>query len=285
MAASQRVEMKAGGVDAPYVHHRCDFRSRFSLVYACAEDVLPLLEELCLLCHASAAAKTKEQRASTAQKLQEIIRVGGCWAWEAGGAPREGLHPLPVSRLGACSHRPRPLPPHVQGHEEAEAFNPGWLEDEESVVVEAAASAVSPLAAQPGRAVLTQRAVYFQPFNLQWSAPLQAYALGRVVALAPRVYQLEDLGLEVFFSARHSLYLAFRSARDRDAFRAALAAQPAVQLEKMRSREQWTRDWVHGRIRWVRGAGARGVAGCSGAGHAGRLQRTSRVQRSMWAAR
>ena len=127
------------------------------------------------------------------------------------------------------------------------------------MVVEAAAAAVAPLAAQPGRAVLTQRRIYFQPFNLAASAPIQAYPLGRVVAVAPRTYQLDDRGLEVFFSPRHSLYLAFRRGSDRDAFQRALMAQPELRLERMRSREQWTRDWVNGRIRC--GAGDRGRGG------------------------
>ncbi|KAL4452133.1 hypothetical protein ABPG75_007795 [Micractinium tetrahymenae] len=209
-AASTRVDMRAGGVDAPYAHHQGDYRFRFSLVYASLEDVLPLVEELLLLAHAATATGgSRAARAEAAQKLAQII----------------------------------------QEHEEAERFNPGWLEEEESVVAEAPASAVTPLAAQPGRAVLTQHRLYFQPFNASvCAAPLQAYALSKVVAVAARVYQLEGLGLEVFFSSRHSLYLAFRSPADRDAFQAALMQQPALQLERMRSREQWTRDWVNGRI-------------------------------------
>ncbi|KAI3438042.1 hypothetical protein D9Q98_000485 [Chlorella vulgaris] len=208
VCASQRVDMTAGPRATPYQQHAGSFRFRFSLVYACLEDVLPVVEELCLLAHAAGAAHSKEERVAAAQKLQDIIKA----------------------------------------HEERELFNPGWLDDEESVVVEAVASAVSPLAAQPGRAVLTQQRIYFQPFNLQSAAPIQAYSLARVVAVARRVYQLEDLGLEVFFSSRHSIYLAFRATADRNAFQRALAAQPSVQLERMRSREQWTRDWVHGRI-------------------------------------
>lgn len=123
------------------------------------------------------------------------------------------------------------------------------------------ASRVSLLAAQPGRVVLSQQRLYFQPFNLAASAPIQAYPLERVVAVAPRVYQLEDLGLEVFFSPRHSLYLAFRTQPDRAAFQRRLMAQPALRLEKMRGLDQWTRDWVAGRIRC-------GGGGCCAAGAA-----------------
>jgi len=54
-----------------------------------------------------------------------------------------------------------------QEHEEAEQFNTGWLEDDdEAVVAEAPAARVSRLAAPPGRVVLSQRRIYFQPFNL-----------------------------------------------------------------------------------------------------------------------
>lgn len=76
-AASTRVDMRAGGIDAPYVHHKGDFHLRFSLVYASLEDVLPPLEELLLLAHAAAAAGgTRAARAEAAQRLAKIIQVG-----------------------------------------------------------------------------------------------------------------------------------------------------------------------------------------------------------------
>lgn len=76
-AASTRVDMRAGGVDAPYAHHRGEFRFRFSLVYASLEDVVPLVEELLLLAHAAAArGGTRAARAEAAQRLAQIIQVG-----------------------------------------------------------------------------------------------------------------------------------------------------------------------------------------------------------------
>ena len=42
--------------------------------------------------------------------------------------------------------------------------------------------------------------------------------------------QLEDLGLELFFSGRSSLYLTFRCPADRNAFAASLRAQPALKV-------------------------------------------------------
>jgi hypothetical protein len=72
VAASLRVEMRAHNTDGPYVQRRCDFRARFSLQYASADDVLPLVEELCLLAH---KGDGKDQRAEAAAQLQQIIQV------------------------------------------------------------------------------------------------------------------------------------------------------------------------------------------------------------------
>ena len=39
----------------------------------------------------------------------------------------------------------------------------------------------------------------------------------QVLSLMRRTYLLEDVGLELFFAGRHSLYLTFRSSADRNA--------------------------------------------------------------------
>lgn len=346
IAASTRVDMRVGNTDAPYLMRRGDFRLRFSLVYASAEDVLPLVsagcasvprlhwfvlkvgwqqagvsfhrlagcgcgggvggvcsriagvcnkssliqhqvEELLLLAHRG--GETKASRAEAAAQLADIVQVrsgrsarlaaagsAACRCYVDGvqssmAGCREALHdPAAPHDASVCLNHPAvhlhclpATPAAPQEFEEAERFNAGWLEEEESVVAEAPASAVSPLAAQPGRAVLTQQRLYFQPFSAGVAAaPLQAFQLSKVVAVSPRVYQLEDLGLEVFFSSRHSLYLAFRAPPDRARFHRLLMAQPALQLDRMRSREQWTRDWVGGRIRW----GGQRPAGHGGGG-------------------
>ena len=68
-----------------------------------------------------------------------------------------------------------------QAHEAGERFNPGWLEDDaERVLLEQVGSCVTPLCAQPGRVVLTQARIYFQPFNVVSNAPIQTYQLDKV---------------------------------------------------------------------------------------------------------
>jgi hypothetical protein len=70
----------------------------------------------------------------------------------------------------------------IAAHEAGERFNPGWLEEDESVELEAGASRISPLTAQPGRVVLTQAHIYFQSYNVVSEAPVQAYELNKVRA-------------------------------------------------------------------------------------------------------
>eukprot|EP00884_Botryococcus_braunii_P012576 jgi/Botrbrau1/21319/Bobra.0184s0029.2 len=137
----------------------------------------------------------------------------------------------------------------IKEHEENEHFNPGWLEEEEErSELEVVGACVTPLCAHPGRVVITQCRVYFQPFNVVSNSPIQSYNLNKVQAIAQRVWQLEDTGLELFFGGRSSLYLTLKTKAVRDRVEAVLRRQPAVRLEKRKTRRSWTNDWVAGKV-------------------------------------
>jgi hypothetical protein len=53
-------------------HVQGQFQFRFSLVYTSLEEVLPAIEELCILAQQDG---TKEQRAAAKERLGEIIQV------------------------------------------------------------------------------------------------------------------------------------------------------------------------------------------------------------------
>lgn len=55
----------------------------------------------------------------------------------------------------------------------------------------------------------------------------------QVLFVMRRVYQLEDLGVEVFFPGRASLYLTFKTTAHRERFIKLLMQQPNLQLEHM----------------------------------------------------
>ena len=73
-------------------------------------------------------------------------------------------------------------------------------------------------------------------------------ACKQIVAIMPRRYQLQELGLEIFFTGHGSLFLTFRSKRACNDCLRTLQGLPAVQLQKFRSSKKWTKDWVNGKV-------------------------------------
>lgn len=55
------------------------------------------------------------------------------------------------------------------------------------MVLEAVGNCITALCTQPGRVVLTQFRIYFQPFNVVSNAPIQTYQLDKVRGLSSAV--------------------------------------------------------------------------------------------------
>jgi factor associated with neutral sphingomyelinase activation len=93
---------------------------------------------------------------------------------------------------------------------------------------------VSPLLIQPGFIVLSQENIYFQPYScLPASAETQKWSLDNVnVKYGKRKFQLKNVALEVFFdekvTAESSVFVAFESTEDRNAFQRALIEKTKV---------------------------------------------------------
>jgi factor associated with neutral sphingomyelinase activation len=74
------------------------------------------------------------------------------------------------------------------------------LDLSEQVLLDCPAAQVTPLVREPGRLVLTQARVYFQPLhNLTDSSPVRSQPYCNVVAVARRRHALRPTGMEVFF--------------------------------------------------------------------------------------
>lgn len=69
----------------------------------------------------------------------------------------------------------------------------------EVAAMELVANRVSPLVSHPGRVVATRKHLYFQPFNVVSSSPVQIFELADIDAVMPRTFNLEPVGLEIFF--------------------------------------------------------------------------------------
>lgn len=59
---------------------------------------------------------------------------------------------------------------------------------------------MTPLVREPGRLVITQSRLYFQPlYNLNNDSPVRSHPLTVLLAVARRRHSLRHIGVEVFF--------------------------------------------------------------------------------------
>jgi factor associated with neutral sphingomyelinase activation len=143
------------------------------------------------------------------------------------------------------------------------------------------ASQVTPLVETPGRVMLTNLRIYFQPVHNITTVPVQRYALADVVRVYKRRYTMRDVGLEVFFGSQRvgslgataaagaaaddaaagsrrlvdevtpfqeSIYLSFKSVAQRDEFYDALVALPVVREHAATDLGQLMGRWRRGEI-------------------------------------
>ena len=78
---------------------------------------------------------------------------------------------------------------------------------------------LSPLQAQPGCSIVTDRHVYFQPASSVMSGvaePAKAFAICDIVATARRYHGLRDCALELYLSSGASVLLAYETKRERE---------------------------------------------------------------------
>ncbi|KNC73531.1 hypothetical protein SARC_13909, partial [Sphaeroforma arctica JP610] len=118
----------------------------------------------------------------------------------------------------------------------------------EDIVVSVNVEQVSALTTNPGRLVLTNAMLYFQPFNNIHADPVQKYKLGDLVNLVNRRYLLKEKGLELFFMLSKSLFFSFEAQNDRDRFVVLLSRQPSVTRLEPSNRENMIQKWQDGEI-------------------------------------
>lgn len=70
----------------------------------------------------------------------------------------------------------------------------------EKISLDLPAAQVMPLVREPGRLVITQAHLYFQPlFNLNDDSPVRLQPLSSIISVAMRRHALRQIGLEIFF--------------------------------------------------------------------------------------
>ncbi|KAK3925480.1 Protein FAN [Frankliniella fusca] len=127
-------------------------------------------------------------------------------------------------------------------------FDALWLEDlYETHVIETQGSKISPLVVNPGHILLTDSALYYQPFNNIETQPVLKVRLADMRSVVRRRFLLQPVGLEVHCrdgSVPH-LFLALKSAKERDELYEGIMSQSSVKLDDLQQ-EAVTLQWQHG---------------------------------------
>jgi len=156
-------------------------------------------------------------------------------------------HMLLLSRL-PVQERKRMQQDFLSRMEEEQRFNVGFLlaPGFERVILEMPVMLVGALTKEPGKFVLSDQRLYFQPLhNISGGEPVMSVGLGDIAAVARRRSGLKELGVEMFFGEKRkkrlgkgwrssSVFFVFRSKSDRDEAIARLLDQE-VMREKSKS--------------------------------------------------
>jgi factor associated with neutral sphingomyelinase activation len=91
-------------------------------------------------------------------------------------------------------------------------FDVTWLEDfREQQLYETNGVRVTPLVDTPGRFLLTNSRIYFQPFNNISSKPVKKYQLKNIVRVVKRRHVLKHVGIEIYLKKNSSIFFSFNS--------------------------------------------------------------------------
>ncbi|KAK0098497.1 hypothetical protein PV326_007758 [Microctonus aethiopoides] len=133
------------------------------------------------------------------------------------------------------------------------SFDTSWLEDlYEQVVFEVQANKVLPLIINPGRVLLTNRRIYFQPYNNLDQHPVLKINLNNVKNVIKRRFLLRQVGLEIKSVQPRGnkieyLVLSVKTQEDRDKLYDYLMKQPDLKLETV-PQNQITIQWQNGAL-------------------------------------
>ncbi|XP_025829509.1 protein FAN isoform X2 [Agrilus planipennis] len=129
-------------------------------------------------------------------------------------------------------------------------FDQMWLDLYETTVMETQADKVSPLVVNPGRILLSNIKLYFQPYNNIETYPVLKINLNSIKRLVKRRFLLRQIGLEIYSNENDvvpHLYLSFRTQADRDNLYTTLLQQPELKLKDIQQ-DIMTLQWQNGVI-------------------------------------
>lgn len=130
-------------------------------------------------------------------------------------------------------------------------FDHSWLADvREQITFEGRCQLLTPLVENPGRVVISDKTVYFQPFYSISAHPVERYRRDHILQIVPRRHLLQDVGLEFFFQDSTSILLAFDTPATCQQTMTALqkASPTCVVTATATPLEQSLQSWLNGNM-------------------------------------
>ncbi|VVC46047.1 Hypothetical protein CINCED_3A020452 [Cinara cedri] len=133
------------------------------------------------------------------------------------------------------------------GRQKLITFDHTWLEVGENVLLEVICQKITPLSLNPGRIIMTNLHVYFQPFNNIEKTLYIKIKLSEIKQIIKRRFLLQQVGLEFEYEINSQLYLTFKNTEIRDSLYNNLINQSNIKIDK-REKSIMTLKWQNGTI-------------------------------------
>ncbi|KAM9976678.1 hypothetical protein ACTFIR_010522 [Dictyostelium discoideum] len=115
-------------------------------------------------------------------------------------------------------------------------------------ILELKCSKISPLVENPGRLLITNARLYFQPMNNIEENRLKNYSLQSIIRVLQRRHSLREIGLELFFDDGSSLFLKFNNTITRNQVYDLLVKHLCTNIMHINEQANYLLKWQNGII-------------------------------------
>lgn len=137
----------------------------------------------------------------------------------------------------------------IEERESSALFDASWLTDiNERQLLELTGARVTPLVVNPGRILITNSRLYFQPINNIEATPVSIWKLMMIVRISKRRHALREIGIELFLDDEKSVFLTFQNQRDRNSVFDLFMAHPGLTKLQTNSQSNMVLKWQNGLI-------------------------------------
>eukprot|EP00026_Physarum_polycephalum_P001800 Phypoly_transcript_01803.p1 GENE.Phypoly_transcript_01803~~Phypoly_transcript_01803.p1 ORF type:complete len:984 (+),score=105.94 Phypoly_transcript_01803:185-3136(+) len=137
----------------------------------------------------------------------------------------------------------------IEERERSAQFDNTWLVDiNEHQLLELTGARITPLVVNPGRILITNSRLYFQPINNIEAAPVNIWKLESIIRVSRRRHALREVGIELFFDDDKSVFFTFQNPKDRNSVMDLFTSHPGLTKLQTNTHSNMALKWQNGII-------------------------------------